>query len=136
ALGGAAVTLLANLAASRFTTTATLSLAARVVGVAQLFLPAGIAVLAGAAIFDGPVWSFSGSTRIAAGTLLVAGWVGLTVIGSLLHLLAVVVRVRNFSRPMPVDRPLPDRTIAVLAGSGVAALAVAQLAGADDAGRI
>lgn len=136
ALGGAAVTLLANLAASRFTTTATLSLAARVVGVAQLFLPAGIAVLAGAAIFDGPVWSFSGSTRIAAGTLLVAGWVGLTVIGSLLHLLAVVVRVRNFSRPMPVARPWTDRTVAALAGSGVAALAVAQLAGADDAGRI
>ncbi len=132
----AAVVLLANLIACRIESRAPLSLAARVVGAAQLFLPAGIAVLAVAAAVDGPVWSFAGSTRIAAGTLLVAGWVGLTVIGSLLHLLAIVVRVRNFTRPMPPARPRVDRALTGLAAVGVAALAVTQLTGAEDPGQV
>ncbi|MDQ2621436.1 MAG: hypothetical protein M3Y45_00165 [Actinomycetota bacterium] len=130
-LGAGAVALLVNLIACRIESQASLSLAARVVGVAQLFLPAGIAVLAVAAIVDGPVWSFAGSTRVAAGTLLVAGWVGLTVLGSLLHLLAITVRVRNFTRPMPKARPALDRGLAGLAALGVAGLAATQLLDAD-----
>ncbi len=135
-LGAAATALLVNLAACRISSTAPLSLAARVVGVAQVFLPAGIAVLAVAAAVDGPAWSFAGSTRVAAGTLLVAGWVGLTVLGSLLHLLAITVRVRNFTRPMPKARPRLDRALTATAALGVAALAITQLTGADATGQV
>jgi hypothetical protein len=36
-----------------------------------------------------------GSARVAIAVLLLPGWLGLTVRGSLLHLLAVLVRVRS-----------------------------------------
>jgi len=135
-LAAAAMALLVNVVACRLASEATLSLAARVVGAAQAFLPAGIVVLAVAAVVDGPVWSLAGSTRVAAGTLLVAGWVGLTVIGSLLHLLAIVVRVRNFPRPMPRARPRLDVAVTVLAAVGAGALAACQLLDAEVPGRL
>lgn len=135
-LAAASATLLANVIACRLGTEAALSLPARVVGAAQACLPAGILVLLVAAILDGPVWSFAGSTRTAAGTLLVAGWVGLTVMGSLLHLLAIVVRVRSFTRPMPKVRPRLDGSLAALAVVGVAALAVSQLLESDPAAAV
>jgi DNA-binding transcriptional ArsR family regulator len=58
-----------------------------------------------------------------------ARWIGLTVAGSLLHLLAVLARIRNFTLPMPQPRPLRDRTLTVTAGAGVAALALARAPG-------
>lgn len=131
-LGVSAALLLANVAgcvaAAR---PAPLSLPARVIGVAQLFLPAAIVLAASAAIADGAPNALVGSNREAVGTLLVAGWIGLTVLGSLLHLLAVVLRVRDFSRGMPVPRPARDSAIALVAGIGVAALAVSQGAAVD-----
>jgi nitrite reductase (NO-forming) len=128
ALCVAAVALLANVAASLRAAPRPLSLAARLVGVAQPFLLAGLLIAAVASIEHGAAHALVGSTRAAVGTLLVAGWIGLTVAGSLLHLLAVVVRVRDFSRGMPVARPRLDGPLAALAGLGVVAVALSQSA--------
>jgi hypothetical protein len=103
-----------------------------VVGIAQPFLLAGLLVATIAAIDPGPEGALIGATRSAVGTLLVAGWIGLTVLGSLLHLLAVVVRVRGgFAVRIPAPRPRLDAGIAALATAGVAALALCQGAGLD-----
>ncbi|MBK5232412.1 MAG: hypothetical protein JJE13_05480 [Thermoleophilia bacterium] len=136
ALSAGAVLMLVNLIDCRRRAAGELSLAARVVGAAQPFLLAGLILISATAIIDGPALAFSGSTRIAAGTLLVVGWIGLTVVGSLLHLLAVVVRVRRFSEPMPKARPRSDSVVAAFAVGSVAFLAVSQLAGPDDLDQI
>lgn len=128
----AALALLANVAASFRAAPRPLSPAARVVGVAQPFLLAGLALAASAAIEHGPAQALTGSTRAAVGTLLVAGWIGLTVAGSLLHLLALLLRVRDFSCPMPAARPRLDRSIAALAALGVGAVAFAQAIAVGD----
>lgn len=133
ALTAAACLLLANVIACRVASGVKLTLAARLVGLAQAFLPAGLLLLAAATFADGPVWSLAGETRAAAGTLLVAGWVGLTVIGSLLHLLVILVRARDYRRPVPEIRPVSDRVLAGLSGLSAAGLAVSQLAGVDTA---
>jgi len=57
--------------------------------------------------------------------LLVAGWIGLTVAGSILHLVSVVVRVRDFSRPVPAPNPVRDGVLVGVAVGGVALLALA-----------
>lgn len=122
-----AVALLANVAASLRAAVRPLSLAARLVGAAQPFLLAALVVATVAALDHGPSQALFGGTRATVGTLLVAGWIGLTVLGSLLHLLAVVVRVRGgFAARMPAPRPRLDGIVAALAMLAVAALAVAQ----------
>jgi nitrite reductase (NO-forming) len=122
-----AVGLLANVAACLRGASGPLSLAARIVGAAQPFLLAGLLVATISAVDGGPEQALAGTSRAAVGTLLVAGWIGLTVLGSLLHLLAVVVRVRGgFAAPMPVARPRLDGAIAALAMTAIAALALAQ----------
>ena len=109
-----------------------LSLAARVIGAAQPFLLAALLVTTIAALEDGPAHALVGPTRSAVGTLLVAGWIGLTVLGSLLHLLAVVVRVRGgFSAKMPVPRPYLDSALAAMAMAGIAAMAISQGVGLE-----
>ena len=62
------------------------------------------------------------------GTLIVGGWIGLTVVGSLLHLLSVLIRVRDLRRGMPAPRPLRDTALTTLAMVAVGAMATAQLA--------
>lgn len=127
-----ALALLVNVAASLRGAARPLSLAARVVGVAQPFLLAALVVASVAALDRGPAEALTGSTRAAVGTLLVAGWIGLTVLGSLLHLLAVVVRVRGgFTARMPAARPWLDSLVAVGAMVAIVALALAQGAGLD-----
>jgi nitrite reductase (NO-forming) len=125
-LSAAALLLCANIAASALVSRRPLSLPARLVGIAQIFLPVGLIVAATAAAADGPSLALAGSTRAAVGTLLVAGWVGLTVLGSLLHLLAVVVRVRDLTRALPAPRPRRDLAIVIAATAGVAGLVIAQ----------
>ena len=116
-----------------------LSLPARLLGLAQLFLIAGAALIAARACAEGPQQALVGEWREAAGTLLVVGWIGLTVLGSLLHLLAVVIRVRaGFAAAMPAPRPWLDLPLTVVAGLGIGGLAIAQvggLTGASDAAR-
>jgi nitrite reductase (NO-forming) len=130
ALCAGALLLLVNVAASLRGAARPLSLPARLVGAAQPFLLAALVVATVAALDRGPSGALAGGTRATVGTLLVAGWIGLTVLGSLLHLLAVVVRVRGgFSARMPTPRPRFDGTVAGLAMLAVAALALAQEGG-------
>jgi nitrite reductase (NO-forming) len=125
-----ALALLVNVAASLRAAARPLSLPARLVGAAQPFLLAALAVATVAALDRGPTQALVGGTRATVGTLLVAGWIGLTVLGSLLHLLAVVVRVRGgFAARMPAARPRLDGIVAALAMLAVAALALAQEGG-------
>lgn len=127
-----AIALLVNVAACLGEAARPLSLPARIVGVAQPFLLAGLLVATVSAIEDGPLNALTGSARATVGTLLVSGWIGLTVLGSLTHLLAVVVRVRGgFAARMPAPRPRLDRLIAALAMVGIVALALWQSLGLD-----
>lgn len=127
-----ALALLANVAASLRGAMRPLSLPARLVGAAQPFLLAALIVASAAAFDRSPAQALAGSTRATVGTLLVAGWIGLTVLGSLLHLLAVVIRVRGgFTAQMPAARPWLDSIVAVLAMVAIAALALAQGTGLD-----
>jgi hypothetical protein len=130
-LGLAAALLLANVIGAVVAAVTPLSLPARIVGVGQLFLLAGVVVAAVAAIDLGPEHALAGSTRAAVATLLVAGWIGLTVAGSLLHLLALLNRVRDLRRGMPEPHGLRDGAIATAAAIAVGALALAHLL--DDA---
>lgn len=125
ALAVGALALLVNVAACLREAPRPLSLPARVVGTAQPFLLAGLVLAARAAFGHDPAFALGGSTRAALGTLLVAGWIGLTVLGSLLHLLAVVVRVRGgFHARMPAPRPRFDTLLAALAAAGVVAVSL------------
>lgn len=101
-----------------------LGIAPRLVGTAQLFLLAGLLV-ALAALLCGGAWApLAGAWRSALAVLLLAGWIGLTVAGSLLHLLAVLRRVRHLGEPMPAVRARGDRALTLLAAAAVAALAL------------
>jgi nitrite reductase (NO-forming) len=132
ALCAGALLLLVNVAASLRGAARPLSLPARLVGAAQPFLLAALVVATVAALDRGPSGALVGGTRATVGTLLVAGWIGLTVLGSLLHLLAVVVRVRGgFTARMPTPRPRLDGIVAALAMLAVGALALAQEGGPD-----
>jgi len=131
ALCGGALALLVNVAGCLREAVGPLSLPARLVGFAQPFLLAALALATVTAFDRGPAEALSGSTRAALGTLLVAGWIGLTVIGALLHLLAVVIRVRGgFAARMPAPRPLPDSALTLAAAVGIAAVALTQELGA------
>ena len=69
------------------------SVAALIVSIAQVFL--GVAVLVGltGSANDGPVAILVGPPRDTLVLTLLAGWIGLTVVGSLLHLLGLMARV-------------------------------------------
>ena len=128
-----AIALLANVVASFRGAARPLSLSARIVGTAQPFLLAALLLATVSAVEDGPLNALTGSTRTSVGTLLVSGWIGLTVLGSLTHLLAVVVRVRGgFAARMPAPRPRLEGFIATLAAVGIAALALSQLLGFEE----
>jgi nitrite reductase (NO-forming) len=123
----AAVMLAANLLGSLLASTRPLALPARVIAAAQALLVAGIVVAATGSIGAGPDEALSDPTRAAVATLLVAGWIGLTVLGSLLHLLALLLRVRDLRRGMPPPRPARDIALTAAAAIGVGAAAAADL---------
>jgi len=120
-----------NLTASLRASTARLSLAARLVAAGQPFLVAGAVVALVATLRHGTAMPFIEPWRGALATLLIAGWIGLTVAGSLLHLLALLARVRDLRRPMPMPRPLRDNATTLGAGAAVAALALSRAPSLD-----
>lgn len=97
-----------------------LSLAARLVGTGQAFLIAALVLANVELVRSGFHAPFSGATRTLLAGLLLPGWLGLTVLGSLHHLLGVLVRVRDLRRPTPAPRPARDRAVATLAAIGAA----------------
>jgi nitrite reductase (NO-forming) len=131
ALAAAAVGLLVNVLTALGRAPRPLSLPARLLAVAQVFLVGALLLACVSALGSGPAEALSGSLRAAVGTFLVVGWVGITVLGSLLHLLAVVVRVRDLSRPMPAPRPRPELLLSATAAIAVLSLGTAQLADLD-----
>lgn len=125
ALCAAALALLVNVGAAARRAVSPLSLPARIVAVAQPFLAAGLAVATVAALADGPATALWGPRREVIGILLVAGWIGLTVLGSVIHLLSVVLRVRSgFQAALPRPRPRLDSSLAALAALGVGLVAL------------
>lgn len=119
-----------NLAGCRRAAPVTVALPARLLAVAHVFLIAGLVLALEASALHGIGAPFAGRTRTTLATLLLAGWIGLTVTGSLLHLLAILGRIRSRARPMPVARPQRDRVLAAAAVVAVIALSVAQGTGA------
>jgi nitrite reductase (NO-forming) len=126
---GAALLLGANMAASLRAAPRPLSLAVRLLAAAHAFLPAGLLLAFFATVAHGSDGPFTGAARPALATLLLAGWIGLTVGGSLMHLLAVLGRVRDLRRPLPAPRPLRDRTLTAALVLGVAAAALSRVDG-------
>jgi nitrite reductase (NO-forming) len=125
-----AATLLAvNLLASLRTATRPLALPARLLALAQAFLPAGLLLALLATLESGAEGPFTGAPRTALAVLLLAGWIGLTVAGSLIHLLAILARIRNFTLPMPQPRPVEERALTATAALGLAALALSYTPG-------
>ncbi|MGH2832928.1 MAG: hypothetical protein ACRDK2_09145 [Solirubrobacteraceae bacterium] len=121
----AAATLLSvNLFASLRTAARPLALPARLLALAHLFLTAGLLLALLATTADGTMGPFAGAPRAALAVLLLAGWIGLTVSGSLLHLLAVLARIKSFTFPMPPPRPTLDRVLTATSGTAVTALAL------------
>jgi nitrite reductase (NO-forming) len=123
---GAACTLTVNLVASAARAPRGLPLSARLVAWAQPFLPVGIAFALVAAL-DHPLTPMVGADRAVLAVLVVAGWIGLTVAGSILHLVSIVVRVRDFSRPVPTPNPVRDSALVAVAVGGISLLALAQV---------
>ncbi|HEU4978190.1 MAG TPA: hypothetical protein VFT42_04790, partial [Solirubrobacteraceae bacterium] len=125
-LSTAAAMLSLNMAQSLRTSTAVPSLPARLLAPAQLCLLAALLIALVHAFGADATAPPYGGERAAIAILLVPGWLGMTVAGSLLHLLAVLGRVRDLRRPLPGPRPARDRALAGLAALAVAALAAAR----------
>jgi nitrite reductase (NO-forming) len=121
-LASAGVLLAANLGACLRRAPRPLALPAMLIALAQAFLAAGLLFALVVTIAQRPREPLLGAERDVLAILLLAGWVGLTVCGALLHLLAVLTRVRNFSRPMPVAATMRDPVLVFSAGLGIALL--------------
>ena len=122
---GAALLLGVNVTGSLRAAPRPLALSARLLATAHAFLPAGLAVAFVATLAEGAGAPFTGGARPALAALLVGGWVGLTVAGSLIHLLAVLGRIRDLRRPLPLARPLRDRLLTTALAAGLAGTALA-----------
>jgi nitrite reductase (NO-forming) len=130
-LSAAGLLLAINLLASLHARSTPLSLPTRLVGLGQAFLPAGLVLALVATIADGAAGPLALDVRPALAILLVAGWIALTVAGSLMHLLTVLARVRRFTLAMPAPHPARDAAVTALAGLAVVVWALAQIPGAD-----
>lgn len=119
----AAILLAVNLCGCARAAERPLSLPAQLVGIARAFLLAGLLVALAAVIVDGPFAPLYGALRGSLAALLLAGGVGLTVAGSLLHLLRGLHRVRHLTRAMPTPEPVTERLLTGFAATAIAALA-------------
>jgi hypothetical protein len=123
-----ALMLLANVLRTARAPGRPLGVPAALVLAGQLCLGVGLALAASLAPLDASR-PFTGGVRGGLAALLVAGWVGLTVAGSLLHLIPVSAQRRPAPLPWPLALASAPRAIAALAAGGVALLATAQMAG-------
>ena len=128
-LAAAAAALAINVAGSVLAAPVALTLPARLITMAQVFLLAGIVEALIVTISHGPSEPFTGQARGQLTDLVVIGWLGMTVGGALLHLLAVLARIRDFSLAIPPPCPVRDRALVGLAGLAVAARALSHADG-------
>jgi len=91
---------------------------ALLVSAAQLMLAGAVALGLFASVRSGPLAVLVGAQRPALGALLLGGWIGLTVAGSLAHLLTLMARVRS----MPAPPPPAGFDVALVAGGALALL--------------
>jgi hypothetical protein len=131
-LSAGALMLLANVLRTARAPGRPLGLAAKLVLGGQLCLGIGLPLASSLAPLD-PSQPFTGGVRGALAALLLAGWVGMTVAGSLLHLLPIAIRRPMAPPPWPLGLPWVRRRMPVVALCGVALLASAQLAGSPPA---
>lgn len=125
----AAALLCVNLIAALGCAPRPLTLPARLLALAQAFLVAGLALALAATLQTGVSGPFTGAWSAPLAVLLLAGWIGLTVAGALLHLLAVLARIRRFTIAMPAPRVARDRALTTVAGTALAGLALSHLPG-------
>ena len=125
----AAVLVCANVLGSLRAAPRPLALPPRLLALAQAFLLAGLAVTLAATVEAGVEGPFLAGWRASLAALLLVGWMGLTVVGSLLHLLAVLARIPRFTLSIPSPHPMRDRGLAGLAAGAVMTLALAQVPG-------
>ena len=122
----AACLLAANLAGSLRVAPRPLALAPRLLALGQVFLIGGLVLALVTTVHAGVDGPFLGATRAALAVLLLIGWVGLTVGGSLLHLLAILGRIRRFTLAMPAPAPARERALTAAAAMAVTGLALSQ----------
>jgi nitrite reductase (NO-forming) len=120
----AAGLLCTNLVASLRAAPQSPPLAPRLLAVGQAFLLAGLTTALAGTVAVGAAGPFIGSWGSSLLVLLLVGWIGLTVVGSLLHLLAILARIRRFTFATPSPRQAPDRLVSALAATAVVALAL------------
>jgi len=89
-----------------------------IVSAGQVLLVASIALGLRSSVDAGPLAALLGPDRTAVAALMIGGWIGLTVAGSLLHLLAVMERVRL----LPKRHEQSGFGRAPVAGAGIATL--------------
>jgi nitrite reductase (NO-forming) len=126
ALTLAAALLCTNLVASLRASPIGLTLPAQLIASAQACLALGLSLALVGALGGEATSPPLGAAREAIAILLLPGWLGLTVLGSLLHLLAVLVRVRDLRRGLPPARPVRDRVLVAGALGAVLVVAVAR----------
>lgn len=134
AMSAAALMLGVNLVAS-VRAAGRFRLSPRLLLAGHLCLIGALAIALVQTLTDGSLTQLSMFERKAIGTLLVGGWVGLTVTGALLHLLPILVRVRNLAAPPPAPAAAWTVYLAPLAFAAVTWRASAVLADADLLGR-
>jgi nitrite reductase (NO-forming) len=100
-------------------------LSLRLLASAQLFLPLSILIALASTLDTGVGGPFTGWAGDALPTLVLLGWIGLTVAGSLLHLVAMMARVRSkFAFSLPDPQPRRDTVLACVAVVGVVSMTV------------
>lgn len=113
-----------NLTASLHAAPVVLSLPARLIVAAHACLILALALALATALSGDATVPPLESEHASLAVLLLPGWLGLTVAGALLHLLSVLVRVRDLRRALPRPRPARDRSLVGIALFGVVTLAV------------
>ncbi|MDQ5894529.1 MAG: hypothetical protein QG596_790 [Actinomycetota bacterium] len=125
ALLSASCLLSANIAGTLRQSAGPLRLSLRLLTSAQLFLPVSFLVAFVSTLSAGVNGPFTGWAGEALPTLILSGWIGLTVAGSLLHLLAMMARVRSgFAFSLPDARPRRDILLSCAAVVGLVSMTV------------
>lgn len=107
------------------------ALPARIVAAGQCFLIVGLCTALAMQVSEGLGAAPTGDWRSALAVLLLAGWLGMTVAGAMLHLLTVLNRVRQLGAAMPQSRPGLDTAQAVLPALAIASMALSYVSGLD-----